>query len=40
MHDIEIPHKNKSVSLFHINPGSLNKHFDDLQHLLKCTKKI
>ena len=31
MHNIEIPHKNKSLSLFH--------DFDDLQqHLLSCTK--
>ena len=40
MHNIEIPHKNKSLSLFHINTCSLNKNFDDLQHLLSCTKKI
>ena len=40
MHNIEIPHKNKSLSLFHINACSLNKNFDDLQHLLTCTKKI
>ena len=33
MHNIEIPHKNKLLSLFHINPFSLNKTFDDLQHL-------
>ena len=39
MHNIEIPHKNKSVSLFHINACSLNKNFDDLQHLLSCTQK-
>ena len=38
MHNIEIPHKNKSLSLFHINTCSLNKNFDDLQHLLSCTK--
>ena len=38
MHKIEIPHKNKSLSLFHINTCSLNKNFDDLQHLLSCTK--
>ena len=25
MHNIEIPHNNKSLSLFHINPFSLNK---------------
>ena len=40
MHNIELPHKNKSLSLFHINACSLNKIFDDLQHLLSCTKKI
>ena len=38
MHNIEIPHNNKSLSLFHINACSLNKNFDDLQHLLSCTK--
>ena len=37
MGNIEIPHKNKS-SLFHINICSHNKTFDDLQHLLSCTK--
>ena len=25
--------------MFHINACSLNKNFEDLQHLLKCTKK-
>ena len=39
MHNIEIPHKNKSLSLFHINACSLNRNFDDLQHLFSCTKK-
>ena len=39
MHNIEIPHKNKSLSLFHLNACSLNKNFDDLQHLLSCTRK-
>ena len=39
MHNIQIAHKNKSLSLFHINACSLNKNFDDLQHLLNCTKK-
>ena len=38
MHNIEIPHKNKPLSLFHINACSLNKNFDDLQYLLSCTK--
>ena len=40
MHNIEIPHKNKPLSLFHINACSLSKNFDDLQHLLSCTKKF
>ena len=39
MHNIQISHKNKSLSLFHINACSLNKNFDDLLHPLKCTKK-
>ena len=39
MHIIEISYKNKSLSQFHINACSLNKNFDDLQHLLNCTKK-
>ena len=39
MHNIKMPHKNKLLSLFHINACSLNKNFDDLQHLLNCTKK-
>ena len=38
IHNIEIPHKNKSLSLFHINAWSLNKNFDGLQYLLICTK--
>ena len=33
MQNIEIPHKNKSLFLFHINACSLNKTFDYLQHL-------
>ena len=40
MHNIEIPHKNISLSLFHINACSLNKNFDDLPHLLSCTKMM
>ena len=39
MHNIEIPHKNKSPSLFHLNACSTKKNFDDLQHLLSCTRK-
>ena len=38
IHNIEIPLKNKSLSLFHINTCSLIKNFDDLQHLLNCTQ--
>ena len=38
MVNIETPHKNKSLSLFHINACSLKKNFDDLQHLLSSTK--
>ena len=38
MHNIEVPPKNESLSLFHINACSLNKNFDDLQHLLSFTK--
>ena len=39
MHNIEIPHKNKPLFLFHINACSVNKNFYDLQHLLSCFKK-
>ena len=39
MHNIEVPHKNKSLSLFHINACSLDKNFDGLQDLLSCTRK-
>ena len=38
MHNIEISHKNKPLSLFHINARSLSK--NDLQHLLSCTKNF
>ena len=38
IYTIKIPHKNKSLSLFHVNACPLNKNFDDLQHCLKCTK--
>ena len=40
MNNIGIPHKNKLLPLFHINACSLNKIFDDLQHLLTYTKKL
>ena len=39
MHNIKITHKNKFISQFHINACSLNKNFDELQHLLCCIKK-
>ena len=39
MHNIKIPYKNKSLSLFHVNTCSLNRNFDDPQHLFSCTKK-
>ena len=40
MHYIKIPHKNKSLLLFHINACSFTKTFDDLQHPLSYTKKL
>ena len=40
MHNLKILQKNKSLSLFHINACSLNKNFDDLQHLLSSTKNV
>ena len=39
MHNIEAPHRNKPLSLFHINACSLSRNFEDLQHLLSCTEK-
>ena len=39
MRNIKIPLKNKLLSLFHINACSLNKNFDELQHLLNCTER-
>ena len=38
IHNIEITYKNKLLPLFHMNACSLNKNFDDLQHLLSYTK--
>ena len=32
--------KHKSLALFHINARSLNKSFNDLFHVLKCTNKV
>ena len=40
MHNTEKPHKNKSLSLFHINAWSCNENSDDLQHLLSCAKTL
>ena len=40
MHNIKIPKKNKSLPPFHVNTYSLNKNFDDLQHLLSSTKNV
>ena len=36
IYNFKIPHKNKSLPLFHINACSLNKKFDDFQHLFSC----
>ena len=38
MHNVGIPNKNKSLSPFHINACTLNESFDNLQHLLSCTR--
>ena len=40
IHNIGPHHKNWLLYLFNINACSLDKNFDDLQHLLYCTKKI
>ena len=37
---LKFPQKYKSLALFHINPYSLNKNFDDLEHLLKWTNNV
>ena len=36
---MEIPSKDKSLALFHINACSLNKNFNELEHLLSCANK-
>ena len=36
---LKFPDKHKSLALFHINACSLNKNFDDFDHLLKCTNR-
>ena len=40
MHNIKIPQKNNSLSLFHINACSLNKNFDYFQDLDSFTKNV
>ena len=40
MYNIGMTHKNKPLSLFHINICSVSKNFDDLQYLLNCTKNF
>ena len=37
---LKFPNKHKSLALFHINAYSLNKNFDDLDHLLKSSAQI
>ena len=37
---LKFPNKHKSLALFHVNACSLNKNFDDLEHLTKCTNKV
>ena len=36
---MKTPNEDESLALFRINPCFLNKHFDDLEHLLSCTNK-
>ena len=36
---MKIPNKDKSMALFQKNASALNKNFNDLQHLLRCTYK-
>ena len=38
MHNTEIPHKDKSLSLFYVSAYFLNENFDDLQSLLSWAK--
>ena len=40
MHNIEIPHKIKCLSLFRKKTFSLNEKLDDLHHFLNCTKRL
>ena len=36
---LKLHDKKNSLSFFHVNACSLNKNFDDLEYLLKCTNK-
>ena len=36
---LKVANKNKSLFFLHFNVCSLNKNFDDLECLLKCTNK-
>ena len=40
IHNLEIPYKNKSLYLFHMNACSCKKSFDDLRHLSVTLKTI
>ena len=37
---LKFPNKRKSLTLFHTNSCSLNKNFDDLEHILKSKNKV
>ena len=37
---LKFPDKDKSLTLLHISASSLNKNFDNLDHLLKCKNKV
>ena len=39
IHSLKAANKDKSLSMFHANACSLNKNFEDLEHLLKCINK-
>ena len=39
LQSLKVSNKNKSLSLFHTNACSINKQFDNFQHLLNCTNK-
>ena len=39
MQALKLHVKKNSISFLHINACSLNKNFDDLEYLLKCTNK-